>query len=114
MYWTFGRVKDYIDLGVGYSWTCDSSFVIDRRLDGYVTNDRFMKLFNKLINVVADFNELMADLENIKMSVGSPKRKKTAPFSGSKGISPEYQYSLKYFYTTANGSYIGIHRCWGA
>jgi len=45
-------------------------------LDGYValTNDRFMKLFNKLISVVADFKELKADLDNKKMSVGSPKR----------------------------------------
>jgi len=45
-------------------------------LDGYValTNVRFVKLFHKLISVVADFKELKADLDNKKMSVGSPKR----------------------------------------
>jgi len=66
-----GRVKDYIDLRVGFSWTCASCVEIDRDLDGYValTNDRFMKLFDKLMSVVANFKE----------SVGSPKRKKTAP-----------------------------------
>jgi len=47
----FGRVKDYIDLRVGFSWTCASCVEIDRDLDGYValTNDRFMKLFKKLM-----------------------------------------------------------------
>jgi len=44
-----------------------------------LTNDRFMKLFDKLMSVVADFKEFKADLYNKKMSVGSPKRKKTAP-----------------------------------
>jgi len=43
------------------------------------TNDRFKKLFNKLINVVAEFKEFQADLDNKKISIGSPKRKKTAP-----------------------------------
>jgi len=49
-------------------------------LDGYValTNNRFMKLFDKLMSVVVDFKEFKADLENKKMSVGTPKRKKTA------------------------------------
>jgi len=52
---------------------------IDRDLDGYValTNERLMKLFDKLMRV-ADFKEFKADLDNKKMSVGSPKRKKTA------------------------------------
>jgi len=38
-------------------------------LDGYVvlTNDRFMKLFDKLMSVVADFKESKADLNNKKM-----------------------------------------------
>jgi len=37
-------------------------------LDGYValTNDRFMKLFDKLMSVVADFKKLKADLDNKK------------------------------------------------
>jgi len=50
-------------------------------LDGYVavTNDSFMKLFDKLMSVVADFKEFKADLDNTKMSVGSPIRKNTAP-----------------------------------
>jgi len=76
-----GRVKDFIDLRVGFSWTCASCVEIDRDLDGYValTNDRFMKLFDKLMSVVADFKEFKADLDNKKISVGSPKRKKTAP-----------------------------------
>jgi len=38
-----------------------------------------MKLFDKLMSVVADFKEFKADLDIKKMSVGSPKRKKTAP-----------------------------------
>jgi len=38
-----------------------------------------MKLFDKLMSVVADFKEFKADLDNKKISVGSPKRKKTAP-----------------------------------
>jgi len=37
-----------------------------------------MKLFDKLMSVVADFKEFRADLDNIKMSVGSPKRTKSA------------------------------------
>jgi len=76
-----GRVKDFFDLRVGFSWTCASCIEINRDLGGYValTNDRFMKLFNKLMSVVADFKEFKADLDNKKMSVGSPKRKKTAP-----------------------------------
>jgi len=75
------RVKDYIDLRVGFSWNCASCFEIDRDLDGYValTNNRFMKLFHKLMSVVADFKEFKADLDNKKRSVGSPKPKKTAP-----------------------------------
>jgi len=50
-------------------------------LDGYValTHDRFMKLFDKVMSVVADFKEFKADLDNKKISVGSPKRKNTAP-----------------------------------
>jgi len=44
-----------------------------------LTNDRFMKLFDKLMSVVADFKEFKADLDNKKMSVGLPKHKKTAP-----------------------------------
>jgi len=72
---------DYIDLRVGFSWTCASYVEIDRDWNGYValTNDRFMKLFDKLISVIADFKEFKADLDYKKMSVGSPKRKKTAP-----------------------------------
>jgi len=31
------------------------------------------------MSVVADFKEFKADLDNKKVSVGSPKRKKTAP-----------------------------------
>jgi len=75
------RVKDYIDLRVAFSWTCASCVEIDHDLDGYValTNDRFMKLFDQLMSVVADFKEFKADLDNKNMSVGSPKRKKTAP-----------------------------------
>jgi len=69
-----GRVKDFIDLRFGFSWTCASCVEIDLDLDGYV-----MKLFDKLMSVVADFKEFKADLNNKKMSVGSPKRKKTAP-----------------------------------
>jgi len=63
-----GRVKDYIDLRVGFSLTCASFVEIDRHLDGYValTSDRFMKLFDKLISVVADFKEFKADLDNKK------------------------------------------------
>jgi len=81
-----GRVKDYIDLRVGFSWTCASCVEIDRDLDGYValTNDRFMKLFDKLMSVVADFKEFKANLDNKKMSVGSPNRKKTAPLKSVK------------------------------
>jgi len=63
-------------------WTCASCIEIDRDLDGYValTNVRFMKLFDKLMSVVSDFKEFKADLDNKKkMSVGSPKRKNTAP-----------------------------------
>jgi len=58
-----GRVKGYIDLRVGFSWTCASCVEIDRDLDGYVelTNDRFIKLFDKLMSVVADFKEFKAD-----------------------------------------------------
>jgi len=54
---------------------------IDRDVDGYValTNDPFMKLFDKLMGIVADFKELKADLDYKKISVGTPKRKKTAP-----------------------------------
>jgi len=44
-----------------------------------LTNDRFMKMFDELMSVVADFREFKADLDNKKMLVGSPKRKKTAP-----------------------------------
>jgi len=63
-----GRVKDYIDLRFGFSWTCASCVEIDRDFDGYValTNDRFMKLFDKLMSVVADFKEFKADLNNKK------------------------------------------------
>jgi len=45
---------------------------------GYValTNDRFKKLFDILMSVVADFKEFKADLDNKNMSVGS--RKNTA------------------------------------
>jgi len=37
-------------------------------LDGYVAliNDRFMKLFDNLMNVVADFKEFKADLDSKK------------------------------------------------
>jgi len=37
-------------------------------LDGYValTNDRFQKLLDKLMSVVADFKERKADLDNKK------------------------------------------------
>jgi len=44
-------------LRVGFSWTCASCVEIDRDLDGYValTTDRFMKLIDKLMSVVADF-----------------------------------------------------------
>jgi len=54
---------------------------IDRYSDGDValTNDRFMKLFDKHMSVVADFKEFKADLYNKRVSVGSPNRKKTAP-----------------------------------
>jgi len=43
-----GRVKDFIDRRVGFSWTCASCVEKDRDLDGYValTNDRFMYLFD--------------------------------------------------------------------
>jgi len=63
-----GRVKDFNDLRVSFSWTCASCVEIDRDLDGYValTNDRFMKLFNKLMSVVPDFKEFKADLDNKK------------------------------------------------
>jgi len=71
-------VKDYIDLRVCFSWTSPSCVEIGRDLDGYVAliNDRFKKLFDKLMSVVADFKEFKADLDNKKMSVGSRKRKK--------------------------------------
>jgi len=61
-----GRIKDSIDLRVGFSWTCASCVEIDRDLDGYVTltNDRFMKRFDKLMSVGADFKEFRADLDS--------------------------------------------------
>jgi len=53
---------------IGFPWTCASCVEIDRDLDGYValTNDRFMRLFDKLMSVVADFKEFKADLDNKK------------------------------------------------
>jgi len=60
-----GRVKGYIDLRVGFSWTCASCVQIDNELDGFValTNDRFIKLFDILISVVADFKEFKVNLD---------------------------------------------------
>jgi len=59
-----GRVKDYIDLRVGFSWTLSSCVEIDLDLDGYValTNVRFKKLFDKLMSVVTDLKEFRPTL----------------------------------------------------
>jgi len=75
----FGNVKDYIDLRVGFSWTYASCCEIYRDLDGYVamTNDRFKKLFDKPMNVVAQFKYLKADLKtNTKFQLGRPNARR--------------------------------------